>query len=134
MANVKVNIPTIINRLKKLKKFDNIVFKVATRMKLLLVRNWDVAIGADAGRFKGLTQKYKDKKPGSGIRNLTLTGSMRRSLAPIKKKDSFWILKFRGNESKKARGNVKHAPNMMSPISDKIDSALQDLAFKEFTR
>jgi len=60
---------------------------------------------------------------------------MLQSLDPVKKQDFVWLLKFgSGIERKKAQGNVTHAPNMMTPISDRIDQKLQKLAFQLYTR
>jgi len=60
MAKVKVNLPTIDDRIKKLVKFDSIVAKVATRLKLLLFQNWQAGKGADGKKFPPLTEKYKE--------------------------------------------------------------------------
>lgn len=137
-TRVKIQLPTINDRLKKLAKFDNIVFTVTTRLKLLVISNWLKGKGADGKKFDGLSDSYKDKKSKSGrsaIRNLLLSGAMQQSLGPVKNKAMSWILKFMSAaERKKAQGNVKHAPNMMTPISDKIDQKLQTLAFKLYTR
>jgi len=134
---VKVHIPTIEDRIKKLVKFDKTVFEVAARLKLLLFSNWEKGIGADDLRMKNLTSAYKKIKQESGrngTRNLIYSGNMLQSLDPKKKQDFVYVLKFNsGTERKKAQGNVEHAPNMMLPISDRIDRKLQQLAYKLFT-
>ncbi len=154
MAKVKVSIPTLNDRIKKLEKFDNIVFKVTTRLRLLLFQNFENGKGADGKKFKELSEKpfffklgnkfvtleggykeFKAKKGRTPIRNLLLSGNMLQDLDPVKKQDFKWILKFKsGRERKKALGNVEHAPNMMNPISERINKKLQRLAFKEYTR
>jgi len=121
--------------LKGLKEFDDVVFRVATRLKLRVLQNWNNAKGADGNKFtKPLTQAYKDKKESTGrdgIRNLLLSGNMAQDLDPVKKQDFVYVLKWKSaTERKKALGNYEHAPNMMQPVSDSIDSELQNLAFK----
>jgi hypothetical protein len=135
---VKIKLPTIEERIKKLIKFDRVVFQVATRLKLLLMQNWSKGKGADGGKFKKLSTKYENKKSKSGrtpIRNLLFTGNMLQDLDPVKKTDFNYTLKFRSaNERKKALGNVEHAPNMMKPVSDRIDGKLQKYAFDLYSR
>jgi hypothetical protein len=79
-------------------------------------------------------QEVKDKKESTGrdgIRNLLLSGNMAQDLDPVKKQDFVYVLKWKSaTERKKALGNYEHAPNMMQPVSDSIDSELQKLAFK----
>ncbi len=135
---VKIHIPTIENRLKKLKRFDNIVFSVANRLNLLVLQNWGSSKGANDRKFDGLTDGYKKIKSKTGrspIRNLILTGNMTQDLGPVKSREFTWKLKFKSaQERKKARGNQVHAPNMLVPVSDRIDAKLQKLAFKLWTR
>ena len=134
MARVKINLPTLNKRIKSLAKFDGVVFQVTERLRLLLFQNWQKGKGADGGKMDKLSEGYKTKKEGSGrsgIRNFLLSGNMLQDLGPVKKTDFKWLLKFKSaKERKKAQGNVTHAPNMMTPISDKIDQKLQKLAFK----
>jgi hypothetical protein len=132
---VKVQLPTIKDRIKKLNKFsDKILFPVALRLKVLLLQNYSRSKGADGQPLPGLTEAYKAKKIG-GKRNFLLSGKMLLNLTPTKKGFNKWLLKFTNtNERDKARGNVKHAPNMMAPISDRIDQKLQKLAFKLWTK
>jgi hypothetical protein len=138
MAKVKIKIPTIEARIKQLKNMDNIVFKVATRLKLLLMQNWSRGAGADDKKMAPLKEPYKTKKAASGrtaIRNLLFSGNMLQDLDPVQKQDFVWILKFKsGRERKKAQGNSRYASNMMTPVSDKINQKLQKLAFKLFTK
>lgn len=137
-ARVKIKIPTIKERIKRLAKFDNIVFRVTTRLKLLLMQNWSKGKGADGNKFNELSDKYKLKKGKTGrtpIRNFLFTGNMLQDLDAVKSKDFIWKLKFRSaQERKKAQGNVEHAKNMMAPISDRINAKCQKLAFDLYTR
>ncbi len=144
MSLVKIHIPTIENRLKHLKKFDNIVFAVANRLNLLILQNWGSSKGADDRKFKELKEPYrtnkakgkvKDKPARQGVRNLLLSGNMTQDLGPVNQREFVWVLKFKSaQERKKASGNFAHAPNMLVPVSDRIDAKLQKLAFKLWTR
>jgi len=130
---VKVKTPSLKQRIKALKKFDNVVFKVATRMKSLLFQNWSGSKGADDKKFDALSMDYKEKKEESGrhgVRNMLYSGNMAQDLDPVKAQDFKYILKFRSaKERKKARGNHKYADNMMLPISERINKKLQTLAY-----
>jgi len=134
----KITLPTIDDRIKKLIKFDNIVFKTTTRLKLLLFENWQSGRGADGKKMAKLTDQYRNKKTKAGrtgIRNFLFTGNMLQDLDPVKRADFHWVLKFTSSEErKKARGNVTYAPNMMVPISDKINQKLQKYAFDLYKR
>jgi hypothetical protein len=133
-VKVKVKIPTLEKRLKTLKKFDKIVFQVANRLKLLLLVNFQKGKGADDKKFKPLSPDYAEAKSESGrhgIRNLLFSGNMLQDMAPRAVEKMKYLLKFASaRERKKAQGNSEHAPNMMNPISDRIDQKLQKLAFK----
>jgi len=136
---IKVKLPTIENRIKKLAKFgDKILFPVATRLKALLLLNYGAAKGADDKPMPKLTKKYRDRKSGTGrlgIRDLRLSGRMLGAMSVRKKDFTTWLIKFQTKEERdKAKGNTQHAKNMMTPISDRIDKKLQKLAFKLFTR
>lgn len=132
---VKVQLPTIKDRIRKLKRFgDDILYPVTLRLKILLMQNYGQNKGADGKPLPPLTEAYRKKKIG-GKRNFLLSGNMLLSLTPSKAGMGIWKLKFMNTqERKKARGNVSHADNMMTPISDRIDRKLQKLAFKLFTR
>jgi hypothetical protein len=133
-TRVKISLPTINDRIKSLAKFDNVVFSVTTRLKRLLLANWEKGKGADGKKMPALTEEYKKKKEGtgrSGIRNMLLSGNMVQDLAPVRKQDFVWMLKFMSAiERKKAQGNASKASNMMTPISDDINQKLQKYAFK----
>jgi uncharacterized protein with gpF-like domain len=87
---------------------------------------------------KPLTKEYAEYKSGQKkdpIRNLVLSGNMTQELDPVKKQDFVYVLKWKSaQERKKALGNYQHAPNMMQPVSDSIDSELQNLAFKLYKK
>jgi len=140
-ARVKIKLPTINDRIKKLIKFDRIVFQVTTRLKLLLFENWQNARGADGKKMPALTENYRKKKGKTGrtaIRNFLFSGNMLQELGPVKKTDFHWVLKFMSaQERRKARGNVNAGGkkiNMMVPVSDKINQKLQKLAFNLYVR
>ena len=137
-VSVKIQLKTIEDRLKKLKKFDWIVLNAAKRTRKLVFQNWEKSKGADGGKFKPLTEKYKNfksKQGRSSVRDLVLKGSMRNSLLPVKENTNFYVLTFIGSDQvDKARGNAVHAPNMMIPISDRINKKVQRLAFDLFTK
>jgi hypothetical protein len=100
----------------------------------LLLQNYGQSKGADGQPLPPLKPAYAKKKIG-GKRNFLLSGKMLISLSPKKAKFGKWLLAFSNNsERAKARGNVKHADNMMLPISDRIDQKLQKLAFKLWTK
>ena len=132
---VKVQLPTIKDRINKLKKFsDDILFPVTNRLKVLLLQNYSKSKGADGQPFPKLSEKYAAKKLG-GKRNLLLSGKMLLNMTPRKKTLDKWILTFTNiSERAKARGNVAHADNMMLPVSDRINQKLQKLAFKLWTK
>lgn len=135
---VKIKIPNINKVIKTMDKFGKILFQVATRLELLILNNWRAGKGADDKKFDRLTdgyKKFKVKKGRHGIRNLIFSGLMVGSLDPKRKSKFEYVLGFQDATSvKKAQGNVKHAPNMMKPISDRIDKKLQRLAFDLFKR
>jgi hypothetical protein len=135
---VKVETPNLERTIKNLAKFDNVVMNVTRRLKKLVTQNWDKGKGADGGKFKELTEDYKNQKSKQGrqaIRDLLLKGKMRVNLMPVKENVNHYKLTFIGaSEVKKARGNAKHAPNMMIPVSDRINAKLQKLAFKLYKK
>ena len=132
---VKINLPTIKDRIQKLRKFDDkVLFPVTQRLKVLLLQNYRQTKGADGQPLPPLTPAYAKKKIG-GKRNFLKSGDMLTNLSPVQDNIGRWTLTFTNNlERKKARGNVNHADNMMLPISDRIDRKLQKLAFKLWTK
>jgi hypothetical protein len=137
-VKVKIQLKNIEERLKKLEKFDRIVLNSARRARKLIFQNWEKGKGADGKKFKALSPDYKDFKESKGrrgIRDLVLKGNMRNSFLVVKEKPLIYSLSFVGDtQKKKAEGNVKHAPNMLVPISDDINRKVQRLAFDLFTR
>lgn len=132
--NIKKNLTNIKNTIKSLKRFDSIVFKTATRLKYELLKNYNNGKGADDNKFKPLSDSYRDIKGASGrdpIRNLLYSGNMLQDMGPVPIQDFKYKLKFRSaRERKKAQNNVKYAPNMIVPVSDRINAILQKLSFK----
>jgi len=120
--------------LNRLKKFDSIMIQSTEFLRGEILKRWLKATGADDRPMPVLTAKYLDKKKKSGrkgIRDLNFTGKMQQGLyifsASITKK----ILRFRPPEMPKARGNVKHAPGMMS-ASNSLEKKIQQFANKSF--
>lgn len=135
---IKIFIPTVNDRAKKLKSFENILYKVTERLLDLITQNWDKGKGANDKKMPKLTATYmktKEKSGRRGIRDLNWKGHMVGSLTPVFRNKDRYVLTFRGvDQLNKARGNVRWADNMMSPISDRINRKLQKLAFALFTR
>ena len=128
----------IEKRIKALRKFDTVVLNSAKRAKKLITQNWDKGKGADGNKMPKLTAKYREYKSKKGrkpIRDLLFMSTMRASLMAIRKKVNYYVLTFiGGGETDKALGNVKHAPNMMLPISDKINQRVQRFAFDLYNK
>lgn len=134
MGKVKLDLRNMENRTKVMKKeMNSMVFQVGLRAKLLIIDNHLKGKGADDKKFNKLTPDYKEMKVQSGRsgqRTLNFTGKLHIGLEVVRKSVGRYILKFRNDQLKKARGNARYAPNMIVPVSDRIDRKLQQLYFK----
>ncbi len=136
---VKVTLPTIIDRIKKMQKFtDKILMPVAEVVRGEIVKNWLKTKGADGKPFKPLNPTYLQKKVKMGrlgLRNLHLSAGspMATSLSPRKSGKSVIVGWTEKEQLDKARGNHKHAKGMMS-IGPVIESKANQTAFKLWTK
>jgi hypothetical protein len=134
---VKINLPTIKDRIKKLKNFSKILAAVAVTARGDIVKNWLQARGADGKPFNPLTPSYLKYKVGKRsrlpLRNLHLSGRMAGALHVKPGKNKAIIGWSDTDNLDKARGNYNHAKNMMS-VGPVIETRAVITAFKLFTR
>jgi hypothetical protein len=124
---VRKDLKHTIRAAKLLKNFDKILGAVAESTRGRITKLWLKGFGADNRRFnKALNEKYAIRKGKSGrlpFRNLNFTGDMSKALS-VRKSSNGYIIGWQDiEELDKARGNNKHAPNMMS-----VGKALQSFA------
>jgi hypothetical protein len=133
---VKLELSATKSAIRQLQRFDKILMQGAIFARGEIIKLWIRAKGADGKPMDDLRDKYKDKKEESGragVRNLIWSGKLHQGLKVFNKSFSKKIITFMTPEIKKARGNVKYAPNMLS-VGKKLENATRRVVDNLFWR
>jgi hypothetical protein len=151
---VKVKMDLTNKAAKQLLRFDKIMAANSEWLRGRIIRNWLRGKSPDGSPFRSLSTKafffnvgsatskeymqfeggYKQFKAASGrnpIRDFMFSGKMHQGFKVFKKGAFRYILGFAAPEKDKARGNKRHAQNMLS-ISKKLETAFTKRVEKDY--
>lgn len=137
MAEVKVNLPSIRALERGVKDARRVMFFTASVTQGQILDNWARGRGADNKTMSKLTNRYrkiKTNKGRKGKRDLNFKGNLWAAMVVRMKGKYIALITWKDAlNRKKAEGNVKHAPNMMT-LSKKAVKGISKTILKELTR